>query len=109
MSLSNNGSTSDHLLGVTSDVAGMASVHETMEFGGMASMKEMGEIQLAPGAAMEMKPGGMHIMLMGLKHPLRKGTTIHVTLKFEKAGEVLVDVPVGGVAASSAAEAISPN
>ena len=45
-----------------------------------------------------MKPGGYHIMLMGLVKPLKKGDEIEITLTFEKAGAVTVKVPVGGVA-----------
>ena len=48
----------------------------------------------------EMKPGGVHVMLMGLKAPLKEGESIVITLTFEKAGKLDVTVPVGGVAAS---------
>ena len=48
-----------------------------------------------------MKPGGYHIMLMGLDAPLKEGDEIELTLTFEKAGDVKVKVPVGGVAAGA--------
>jgi copper(I)-binding protein len=47
---------------------------------------------------LEMKPGGYHIMLMGLKAPLKTGEEIEITLTFEKAGALTLKVPVGEVA-----------
>ncbi len=47
-----------------------------------------------------MAPGGLHIMLMGLKAPLQQGGSLTLDLTFEHAGAVTVQVPVGGVAAT---------
>jgi copper(I)-binding protein len=57
-----------------------------------------GPLEIPVHGTLEMKPGGYHIMLMGLVKPLKKGDEIEITLTFEKAGAVVVKVPVGDVA-----------
>lgn len=86
----------DELIGASVDmsVAMMTEVHETVTVDGASKMQEVSRIEVSPGAPIEMKPGGYHVMLMGLTEPLTTGETIEVTLKFSKAGEVTVQVPV---------------
>ena len=112
----------DALVGVKVDasIAAMAQIHEmvmadstgttmgmgsgtTAAMGGSATtMAGMGEmvmqqverVELPAGMAVEFKPGSYHIMLMELAAPLELGTTIQITLVFEKAGEITVDFPV---------------
>lgn len=86
----------DELIGASVDmsVAMMTEVHETVTVDGASKMQEVSRIEVSPGNPIEMKPGGYHVMLMGLVEPLATGSTITVTLKFSKAGEVSVDVPV---------------
>lgn len=62
-------------------------------------MLAAGPVDIPQGGTLEMKPGGYHIMLMGLAQPLKKGEEIEITLTFEKAGDLKVKVPVGEVAA----------
>jgi copper(I)-binding protein len=65
-------------------------------------MRAVEAIAVPSGQKVELKPGGMHIMFMGLKAPLGEGDTFPLTLRFEKAGEVTVTVkvePAGGAAA----------
>jgi hypothetical protein len=62
--------------------------------GGVMRMRSAGALTLAPNARIAMKPGGMHIMLMGLTAPLRPGTRLPLTLRFERAGNVQVSLPV---------------
>jgi copper(I)-binding protein len=50
--------------------------------------------EIAPGGELVLKPGGKHVMLMGLVRPLEPGATIEITLNFDKAGPVKVQVPV---------------
>ncbi|MFM8870788.1 MAG: copper chaperone PCu(A)C [Actinomycetota bacterium] len=67
----------------------------TMAMGDMAmTMREVDEIALPAGVAVELKPGGYHVMLMGLKTPLEVGTEIKITLTFKNAGDIEVTVPV---------------
>lgn len=61
---------------------------------GEMKMQKVDSVPLKAGESLSLKPGGYHIMLMELAAPLKVGTTIQVTLTFEKAGDVVVDVPV---------------
>ncbi len=74
---------------------GMGGSDTTM--GGMTgemTMRPIAKLELPAGQTVELKPGGYHVMLLDLAKPLEVGTTITLTLTFEKAGEVTVDVPV---------------
>ena len=62
---------------------------------GAMSMKELaGGLPLPAGTAVELKPGGYHIMLMQLAGPLKVGSSFELTLTFEKAGTTTITVPV---------------
>lgn len=91
----------DRLLGVASPAARTAEIHRTEIVDGVMKMQPAGPLDLPAHGMLQMKPGGYHIMLMGLVHPLLEGQSIEVTLSFEKAGSIRVEVPVGGVAAGS--------
>jgi copper(I)-binding protein len=91
------------LVSVSSPVAGVAELHEMKMDGGVMKMRAVqGGFKLAPGQTFELKPGGYHLMLMDLKMPLRKDTTIPVALTFRDAKGVLttqeVKVPVSTAA-----------
>lgn len=74
------------LVGVASPMAGVAQVHEMkMEAGVMKMAEVKGGLDLPAGKAVELKPGGYHIMLMDLKEPLMKDSTVPVTLIFKDA------------------------
>lgn len=96
----NHGAETDRLVGVRSDAAESAAIHQTAEDNGVMTMREVTALDLAPGATQEFQPGGTHIMLTGLKSPLRQGDMLHLTLVFEKTGEISIDVPIGSVAAT---------
>lgn len=84
--LHNGGSKSDRLLKLSTPVAASASVHRTEIIEGVARMREVSVLHLAPGETVEFAPGGLHVMLMGLKGPLRDGQTFELKLLFEVAG-----------------------
>lgn len=94
VTIHNGGRTPDRLVGASSPAASSVSIHDSRNVGGIARMRAAGSLPLAPGAAIAMKPGGLHIMLMGLKAPLRPGAKLPLTLRFEKAGNVQVNLPV---------------
>ncbi|MEI7514207.1 MAG: copper chaperone PCu(A)C [Betaproteobacteria bacterium] len=74
------------LVGVASSVAGMAEVHEMKMDGNTMQMRALSEgLRLPAGKAVALKPGSFHLMLMELKLPLQKDTTIPVTLRFKDA------------------------
>ena len=84
----------DRLLSASSSAAGMVQLHSMAMEGDVMKMREVEAIDLPAGKTVELKPGGLHLMLMGLKSPLKEGSKVPLTLKFEKAGEVKVEVPV---------------
>lgn len=101
VTIKNNGEAGDTLLAVQSPVADMAMLHTTETVDGVMSMKHLDRLEIAAGSEAKLEPGGTHVMLMGLKVPLKEGESIPLVLEFEKAGKVEVTVPVGGVAAAA--------
>ncbi len=88
------GSTPDRLLSVSAGVAKMVELH-TMEMeGNVMRMRPIDGIDIPAGQAVELSPGGKHIMFMGLAQPLKVGDSFPLTLRFQKAGEVKVNVKV---------------
>lgn len=104
VSITNQGTTADRLVAVSSPVASMAMLHRTIKDGDIMRMEEAGPVDLQPQGTLIMEPGGLHVMLMGLKTPLRQGEVVELTLVFEAAGPVTVKVPVGSAVAGTEAE-----
>jgi len=103
MTLDNKSNAPDRLVGAATDVAAKAQVHEMSMDKGTMKMREVADGLAVPaGGSVVLKPGSYHVMLMGLKKPLKAGQSINLTLKFEKAGDVPVTVPVAAVGATSA-------
>jgi periplasmic copper chaperone A len=98
MTLKNQGAAADRLVAVTTEAAMSAEVHENLVEDGVAKMRPVEVFEIPAGGSVELKPGGYHIMLMGLKAPLKKGGMIMLQLKFEHAGMVNVMAHVGDVA-----------
>jgi periplasmic copper chaperone A len=73
------------LVGAASPVAAVVEIHEMAHEGGMMRMRAIGELKLPAGKAVELRPGGYHVMLMDLKQPLKEGETVPVTLTFRDA------------------------
>ena len=91
----------DQLVGVSTPVAGTAELHETSVDNGVMKMRPVQSIALVPGKPVTFKPGSYHVMLLGLKGPLKAGGTFPLTLIFEHAQPVTVMV---NVEASAGAE-----
>ena len=89
-----NGAGNDRLLAVSADVSKTVELHEMKMEGDVMRMRQVDGIELPAGKTVELKPGGYHVMFIGLKAPLKAGDKFPVKLKFEKAGEVTVDVTV---------------
>jgi copper(I)-binding protein len=88
------GATGDRLLAVTGGISKTVELH-TMEMdGNVMRMKQIDAIDIPAGGTVELKPGGNHVMFMGLAQPLKAGSSFPLTLRFEKAGEVKVVVQV---------------
>jgi copper(I)-binding protein len=101
-SIENHGSEADKLTGAESPVAGMSMLHETIDDNGVMKMRHSAGIEIPAGGAAELKPGGSHVMLMGLKQALVEGQTIPLTLTFAKAGTISVSATVQKAPAGSA-------
>ncbi len=103
LKIENTGKTADRLLSATSDRGERTELHTMSMEGDVMRMRQVDGIDIAPGATVELKPGAFHLMFMGLKAPLKEGDKFPVTLKFQKAGEVKVEVwvekPKDGAAA----------
>lgn len=99
MTIVNNGAEADRLLGVRTDAAAHAMLHQTVTEEGVTKMTMAHDVEIPAGGQLAMSPGGSHIMLMGLTRPLKQGEAIMLKLTFEKAGEVSVSAKVGSVAA----------
>jgi len=87
----------DRLVGVESPVARSAEIHETRAQDGMMRMgpADPEDLLVGPGRSVELRPGGLHIMLMGLQVPLAEGDTIRIDLLFESGARLTVPAPVG--------------
>lgn len=95
MQIENKGSESDVLIKAETDVAGLVELHETVVENDVAQMKPLAEgISLPLGSVTELKPGGLHIMLMQLKRELVAGESITLTLTFKSGKMLTFDVPV---------------
>jgi len=92
--IQNNGAAEDKLLSVESDVAKTIELHETKETNGMMAMSPVPNIPIPAGGKAELKPGGFHMMLIGLTRPLKTGDKVQLTLNFEKAGKIPVTAEV---------------
>ena len=88
MTIHNSGTGSDRLLGVTTIIADRAELHAHEMKGDVMKMRPLDAIEIPAGGKIELRPGSLHIMLFGLKTPLKKGLSFPMRLKFEAAGEV---------------------
>lgn len=100
LSVRNAGAAGDKLVSASAEVAASVELHEMKMDGTVMRMREVSAVELPAGQAVELKPGGLHLMLMGLKAPLKQGDKFPLKLKFEKAGEVTVTVNVENPGAS---------
>lgn len=94
----------DRLIGAASSAAKRVEIHTHIKGdNGVMKMRQVdGPLPVTEDAPLKMAPGGVHVMLMGLNAPLTAGDTVPVTLVFEAAGKIVVEVPV--VARESRAE-----
>jgi copper(I)-binding protein len=103
LKITNTGKTPDRLIGGASAVADKFEVHEMSMNGSVMKMRPVTTgLEIKPGETVEFKPGGYHVMFVGLKEPLAEGKPISATLIFEKAGKVDVTFDVRGIGAQSA-------
>jgi copper(I)-binding protein len=94
LTIANAGKTPDRLLSIDCACAAMAMIHQSRVGNGIASMDMLAAVPIPAGGAVRFKPDGLHIMLTGLKAPLKAGATQVMTLHFEHAGAVAARFPI---------------
>ena len=94
VTLTNPSTREQSLVSASSDAAKTVELHQTTSEAGVMKMRPVTSIRIPPGGKVEMKPGGYHVMLIGLTHDLKPGDKVPVTLKFDQGPEVQVEAPV---------------
>ena len=104
LTIENKGAAPDRLTAVSGDVAGKVEIHEMAMNNGVMTMRPLDKgLSIEPGKTVKLAPGGLHLMLMDLKSPLKQGDKVPLTLEFEKAGKVALSLDVQGVGAQAPA------
>jgi len=112
LQITNNGRSAQQLVGVETAVAESAEIHETQMDGDLMKMRPVEAVQIPAGETVQLKPGGEHIMLVGLTTPLVAGDTIMLTLTFDSGATLEVEAvvslePVEGTDALTAASLLA--
>jgi len=95
LTVRNKGGEPDRLLSAAAEVSERVELHtHEIDAQGVARMRQVPAIELPPGKDTALQPGGFHVMLLGLEGPLADGHSFPLRLRFEKAGEVTVEVSV---------------
>lgn len=94
--ITNEGQDDDRVIGLETRLAETAKVHATVNDGGVMKMLAVEDLAIEPGETLSLRPGGLHVMLIGLREPLNKGSFFPLTITFEKAGSTTLQVPVAG-------------
>ena len=97
--LRNAGGAADRLVETSTTVAKRTEIHTHVMRDNVMRMTKIDHVKLPAKSTATFKPGGHHVMLMGLEKPLKEGDTVSLTLRFEKAGSVTVPVKVRGITA----------
>jgi periplasmic copper chaperone A len=94
LTLDNKGARADRLVRASSPAADAVELHTMVMDGGVMRMHAVPGIDIAPGQHVELKPGGLHLMMVGLKQPLVAGAHVPLRLTFEHAGGIDVELAV---------------
>lgn len=97
MKISNNSSENEKLLSIESELADNAEIHETsVNKDGISRMRQIQTVEIPASGSVSMKPGGIHVMLIGLKDRIENGQDIKVVLKFQNTGTREITAKVKG-------------
>ena len=101
LSIKNTGTEPDRLISASSPAAETVQVHEMKMEGNVMRMRPLeGALEIKPGETVTLAPGGMHMMMMGLKGPFKQGERVPLTLVFEKAGKIDIEMVVVAMGAT---------
>jgi copper(I)-binding protein len=102
LTIEDKGNQADRLTGASADIAQKVEIHEMSMQDGVMKMRALPDgIEIKPGETVTLKPGGVHLMMFGLKQKLVPGAKVHVTLNFAKAGPIPVELSVQNIGATS--------
>ena len=101
LQIKNAGAAPDRLLAVSTPIAAAATLHQSVMEKGIMKMRALDAVAVPPRQTVELKPNGNHVMLTGLARPLKQGDSFPLTLKFESAGQIAVNVRVERAGAMS--------
>jgi copper(I)-binding protein len=100
LEITNRGNAPDRLVAVSTSVSGKAELHEMATKDGVMTMRMLpAGVTLAPGQTVALKPGGLHVMFVGLVAPLKQGEKFSASLEFEKAGKIDVSFDIQAIGA----------
>ncbi len=100
MTITNTGLQPDRLLGGSTPIADVVEIHEMAMSGNVMKMRRLPRgLEIGPGKTVKLKPGGYHVMLIGLKQPIKQGDPVKGTLRFERAGPVAIEFQVAPIGA----------
>ena len=108
LTIMNRGAATDRLIGARTAISKSAQLHTHIVKDDVARMRRVAAIDVAAGSITVLKPGGHHVMLRSLKARLEAGRSFALTLVFEKAGEVVVQIKVLGATAKAPGRAHQP-
>ena len=94
MTLRNAGPQADKLVSASMPITRTVELHTHIRDGEVMRMRPVTDIPVPAGQMVRLRPGGLHVMLIGLTEPLRQGTTVPLTLRFERAGETTVQLEI---------------
>lgn len=104
LTITNTGGAPDTVESASTPAADKAELHEMKMENGVMEMRPVPSLTIAPGKSLVLKPGGYHLMLIGLKAPLKEGQTLPVTVVFTHAGPQQVTVSVAKIGAAHAGD-----
>lgn len=103
LTITNRGATPDLLVSAKSPAAGLVQVHQMTIDGNVMRMRALEHgLEIPAGGTVRLAPGGIHLMMMNLKEPLKQGAKVPLTLVFERAGTIDIELDVEGMGASHA-------
>jgi copper(I)-binding protein len=95
LTIANKGGEDDRLVAATSPLAARVEIHTMEVVNDVMVMRQVeGGLEIPAGAAVELKPGGLHLMFLSVPTPFKDGSSVPLSLEFEKAGKVDVALPV---------------
>jgi copper(I)-binding protein len=100
-SIQNTSDTSQTLIGASADFVAKAEIHNHIMKDGMMSMQHQPEVVIQPGETIQFAPGGLHIMLFGLKQPLREGQSVEISLQTKEGESISISANVARPSAHS--------